>query len=181
MNITPDGETVRFKTGPESLFEAEKSGAKPNTVRILDAYEADLIRRNPPTKIIIHDQQESFTRTLSHIHLNYNVLGKVIAIFSWTNENKEDDTPAETCQVIEKPSIDERFAAITISNGTLALLQGIAHGRTMNMVIKELYEAYTGSRGSTFIPSNPPTTYTCCHRRGAGIPKAEHHCNVYDL
>jgi hypothetical protein len=40
----------------------------------------------------------------------------------------------------EETSIDERFAAITISNGTLALLQSIAHGRTMNMVIKELYE-----------------------------------------
>jgi hypothetical protein len=46
------------------------------------------------------------------------------------------DTP------IEEPSIDERFAAITISNGTLSLLQSIAHGRTMNIVIKELYEAY---------------------------------------
>jgi hypothetical protein len=42
----------------------------------------------------------------------------------------------------ETSSIDERFAAITISNGTLALLQSIAHGRTMNMVIKELYERY---------------------------------------
>jgi predicted transcriptional regulator YdeE len=41
-----------------------------------------------------------------------------------------------------KSSIDERFAAITISNSTLALLQSIAHGRTMNRVIKELYEAF---------------------------------------
>jgi hypothetical protein len=104
--------TVRFKTDPESLFEAEKSGAKPNTVRILDAYEADLIRCNPPTKIIIQHQQEIFQRTLTDINLNYNVLGKVIAIFSWTNESDKGNVseiiqPASIISSCEEPPLTE--------------------------------------------------------------------------
>ena len=96
MNISPDGMTVRFKTEPESLFEAEKSGAKQNTVRIMDVYEADQIRRKPPKKIFIQHQQEIFLRTLTHIHFNYNVLGKVIVIFSWTNEKHHHPIPGDT-------------------------------------------------------------------------------------
>jgi hypothetical protein len=223
MNLSPDGVTVRFKTAPEERFLAEKSGAKPNTVRIIDAYEADLIRHTPPTRIIIQNQQEVFIRTLTDIHLNYGILGKVLAIFSWIHEEHHHsmsehdldqeahihsmpyepgnyDLHAEEGNSKEEPSIDptrsleeqgslryeqtikistslrkkldsyrftkmydtfisellanyipsadkqqsidERFVAITISRGTLSLIQSIAHGRTMNKVIQELYEAY---------------------------------------
>lgn len=92
MSISPDGMTVRFITEPEGLFEAEKTGAKPNTVRLLDAFEADLIRRNPPTKIIIQHQQEVFLRDLTHIH-ETAVLGKFIVVFSWTNAPHQHTPP----------------------------------------------------------------------------------------
>jgi len=86
MNISPDGKTVRFKTEPEALFLAEKSGAKPNTVRIIDAYEVEQLRIHEPEKIIVQHQQEIILRTITHVYVSDMVLGKYIAIFSWTND-----------------------------------------------------------------------------------------------
>jgi hypothetical protein len=153
MNISYDGVTVSFKTEPEELFLAEKSGAKSNTVRILDLDEWKRINSRPPKKIIIQNQQEVFLRTLTHIYRAGVLLGKVIVIFSWTHEKHNQTIPeqdpdeiAHINSVSYEPSIDERFVAITISKGTFALLQSIAHGRTMNMLVKELYEAYMFQR-----------------------------------
>lgn len=128
MKISNDGKRVSFKTEPEELFLAEKSGAKSNTVRILDLEEWRLLKRYDPKKIIIQYQQEIFLRTLTNIHFGGMILGKVIAIFSW----RLQPTPSET---------DDAFTAVTISRNLLGLLQSIAHGRSMNMVIRELYEA----------------------------------------
>ena len=89
MSISHGGTTVRFKTEPEELFLAEKSGAKSNIVRILDASEADQIKQDPPKKIIIQHQQEVFLRTLTNICIAGEALGKVIVIFSWTNETEK--------------------------------------------------------------------------------------------
>lgn len=96
MDISPDGNIIRFKTKSKELFEVEKSGAKPNTVKILDVSEADRIRHTPPEKIIIQRQRETFFRTLTDINLDYNVLDKVIAIFSWTNKKHHHPTPNDT-------------------------------------------------------------------------------------
>jgi hypothetical protein len=174
MNISFDGVTVRFKTEPEELFLAEKSGAKPNTVRIIDKDEYEMLNTHTPKKIIIQYQEEIFSRTLTNLYFA-KLFGHVIVIFSWTHPKKHPESDhvhvmtkqdpysplshsmslnepgnhsdsVETCQSVEEPSIDKRFAAITISNGTLALLQSIAHGRTMNMVIRELYEAHIGNK-----------------------------------
>jgi hypothetical protein len=149
MNISPDGVTVHFKTEPEELFLAEKSGAKSNTVRILDLDDWKRINSSPPKKIIIQNQQEVILRTLTHICRAGVLLGKVIVIFSWTHEKQHHSTPEQDPYKIAhihsmpyEPSIDERFVAITISKGTLSLIQSIAHGRTMNKVIQELYERY---------------------------------------
>ena len=90
MNISYDGSTVSFKTEPEELFLAEKSGAKLNTVRILDVSEANQIKC-PPKKIIIQYQQEIFLRQLTHICIAGEALGKAIVIFSWANERAEDE------------------------------------------------------------------------------------------
>lgn len=95
MNISPDGMTVRFKTEPEELFEAEKSGAKPNTVRILDKYECEELEKKNPKKIIIQHQQEIFLRTITHIHVTKFFFGKTIVIFSWTNEKHQHPIPDE--------------------------------------------------------------------------------------
>jgi hypothetical protein len=142
MNISPDGVTVRFKTEPEELFLAEKSGAKSNTVRIIDNDEYEMLNAHTPKKIIIQYQEEIFLRILTNLHFA-KLFGKVIVIFSWTHEKPNQ---AHIHSVPYEPSIEERFTAITISKCTLALLQSIAHGRTMDMVIQELYERYMFQR-----------------------------------
>jgi len=140
MNINHDGTTVSFKTKPEELFEAEKSGAKPNTVRIIDAYEADQIKHDPPTKIIIQYEQEVFLRTLTHICIAGELFGKVIVIFSWQGNEKHN--PFKHIPGIDKQSSeDDRFTVVTVSRNLHRLLQSIAHGRSLNSVIQELYEA----------------------------------------
>ncbi|MEA1957589.1 MAG: hypothetical protein U9N01_04460 [Euryarchaeota archaeon] len=83
MNISPDGVTVRFKTVPEELFLAEKSGAKSNIVCILDADEYKQLRQREPQKIIIQHEQEIFLRTLTHVYVSDMILGKYLAVFSW--------------------------------------------------------------------------------------------------
>jgi hypothetical protein len=216
MNISHDGVTVRFKTEPEELFLAEKSGTKPNTVRIIDTDEYEMLNAHTPKKIIIQYQEEIFLRTLTNLHFA-KLFGKVIVIFSWTHEKHQpahihsmpyepgnykpcaeevdpDENPSmkqtlspeeqgshryeQTIKIStslrkkldsyryakmydtfisellanyihtadKQQSIDDTFAAITISKGTLALIQSIAHGRTMNKVIQELYERYRFQR-----------------------------------
>ena len=90
MNISYDGSTVSFKTEPEELFLAEKSGAKSNTVRILDVSEANQIKC-PPKKIVIQHGHELFLRQLTHICIAGEALGKAIVIFSWTHESKKKE------------------------------------------------------------------------------------------
>lgn len=173
MNISPDGVTVRFKTEPESLFEVEKSDAKPNTVRILDAYEADQIKRKHPTKIIIQYQREIFLRTITNIHLTPYFFGKVIAIFSWTNEEHhhtppiaiERDPYAHTMSINEgiEPSIAEgldRELQVTLDNlrGKLSL----------NELIRKMLDCYLAPHQHTmpedwysedpFVAKTAPTT-----------------------
>jgi hypothetical protein len=154
MKISHDGTTVSFKTEPEELFEAEKSGAKSNTVRILDASEADQIKC-PPKKILIQCGQEIFLRSLTHICIAGELLGKAIVIFSWQENEKHNPfkhipgideesnsthTPAEDGPSEPSP-LDDAFAAVTVSKNLRGLLQSIAHGRSINSVIQELYEA----------------------------------------
>lgn len=142
MKINYDRKTVSFKTEPEELFEAEKSGAKSNTVRILDAAEADRIKRDPPAKIIIQYDQEIFLRTLTNICEVGDMLGKVIVIFSWKPQPASNETDNLSSDVLTAPSLtDDAFAVVTVSKNLLGLLQSIAHGRSMNSVIQELYEA----------------------------------------
>lgn len=223
MNISPDGKTVRFKTEPKELFEVERSGAKPNTVRILNVYEANQIERESPTKIIIQNQKEAFLRTLTDIHFNYKVPGWIIAIFSWVNEqhhhtlsHEEQDPLAHTMSLDyseqvradteeirphvhpmhtfggepyedlptspillptaliadlmrnrrtktlpefiaellirydthHEKQVRDGFVEINISEQTLRQIQSIAHGRTLNMVIHELYERYLDAEES---------------------------------
>ena len=86
MNISYDGTSVSFKTEPEELFEAEKSGAKPNTVRIVDQDKYLRLVKANPKKIFIQHQQEIFLRTITHVHATEGVFGKVIVVISWRNE-----------------------------------------------------------------------------------------------
>lgn len=150
MNISPDGITVRFNTEPEELFLAEKSDKKSNTVRIIDHHEYQHLQKKLPLKIIIAHQHEIFLRTITHVYVSEMILGKYLAIFSWTNKNyhhpipheNEKDLCAHTMSIdAGEPTIDDKFTAITISKGTLAILQSIAHGRSMDSVIRQFCEA----------------------------------------
>jgi hypothetical protein len=96
MKISHDGTTVGFKTEPKELFEAEKSGAKPNTVRILDIDEYHQLRKANPKKIIVQYQQEIFLRTIINLHVTEGVFGKVIVVISWTNEKHHHQVQRET-------------------------------------------------------------------------------------
>jgi hypothetical protein len=96
MNISPDGVTVRFNTEPYELFEAEKSGAKPNTVRILDLNEYHQLRQANPQKIIIQHKQEIFLRTITHSYVTDIIFGKVIVVISWINEKHHHPILRET-------------------------------------------------------------------------------------
>lgn len=138
MNISVDGVTVRFKTEPEELFEAEKSGAKPNTVRILDAYEAGQIRRKPPTKIIIQHQQEIFLRTITNIHMTADFFGKVIAIFSWSNEIVRDPYAYTMGLDEQEPFPPLRYQAINVSLPLLKRLDAFRGEKTHDEVISKL-------------------------------------------
>jgi hypothetical protein len=263
MNISHDGTTVSFKTEPEELFLAEKSGAKPNTVRILDNDEYETLNMHPPKKITIRYQEERFSRTLTNLYFA-KLFGKVIVIFSWTNEehhhssitnasyahtmsigqldsventlprphsvllprslildlskhrrgrthaefisdllgahitSQEQTTPSiklaktrrcpdcggdlmntrpgefakcSICRTLfcldpgvetvpakeeamssKEPSIDKKFHAITISTQTLAILQDLAHGQSMDSVIIALHESYLNRKTSTWRP-----------------------------
>jgi hypothetical protein len=161
MKISPDGKTVSFKTEPKELFLAEKSGIKSNTVRILDIDEWLQLKEKDPKKIIIQCQQEIFLRTLSNIHFGGVILGKVIAIFSWRNEEEELDcestTYASSLDAIEL-STDEKFVCVTISRNLHHLLGSIAHGQSMNSIIQEIYEVWCYSRCAKNYSPHPPST-----------------------
>lgn len=115
MKIDHDGTTVTFKTEPEELFLAEKSGAKSNTVRFLDLDEWRLSKKSNPKKIIVQYKQEIFLRTLTSIYFGGVVLGKVLAIFSWQSNEKHN--PFKHIPGIDFkhiPSIDEQLNSIPI-------------------------------------------------------------------
>lgn len=52
----------------------------------------------------------------------------------------------------EEPSIDEKFHAITVSTQTLAILQDLAHGQSMDSAIRVLHESYLNRKISTWRP-----------------------------
>lgn len=107
MNISPDWLTVRFHTEPNELFEAEKSGAKPNTVRILDANEYRQLRQANPQKIIIQHEQEFFVRTITHIYVTDIIFEKVAVVISWINEKHHHPT-----SISEKPDIRDHTMSL---------------------------------------------------------------------
>jgi len=110
MNISPDGVTVRFTIiNDDALFNAEKSGAKSNTVRIIDQYDRERLRKQLPQKIIIQNRDEIFLRTLTNVYVSDRVLGKYLAVFSWANEKHHHHTAREneSCIGDHNLSIDE--------------------------------------------------------------------------
>ena len=152
MNISPDGVTVSFKTERESLFLAEKSGNKSNTVRIIDQYEYKQLKKSLPHKIMIRRQHEIFLRTLTHVYVSDMVLGQYIAIFSWTDEDhhhiistpSEDDPLAHDMRIDSvEPEIEALESKITLPTMLLADLDGYRGKDTYSALISKMLEAYT--------------------------------------
>lgn len=147
MNISYDGTTVSFKTEPEELFLAEKSGAKSNTVRILDKDEYRQLRKADPKKIIIQYQQEIFLRTLTNLHVTDDVFGKVIVVFSWTNEehnhtptiNIERDPYAHTMSLKEG---GESSIAEGLSRELQVTLDNLRGKLSLNGLIRKMLDCY---------------------------------------
>ena len=110
-------------------------------MRILDVSEANQIKC-PPKKIVIQHGQEVFLRQLTHICIAGEALGKAIVIFSWEPRPASSETDHLSTDVLTAPApTDDAFIAVTVSRNLHGLLQSIAHGRSTNSVIQELYEA----------------------------------------
>jgi len=175
MNISYDGVTVSFKTESEELFLAEKSGTKPNTVCILDYDEYKQLRKKNPNKIIIQYQQEIFLRTITNIHVTEGVFGKTIVVISWTNEKHHHQIPGEdendynpyahnlclskshqqsrtTGDLYAEPSSDETLMLIAISKGMLDTLTNVAQGRSIDKIIRDLYQLYLNKHAEEVGP-----------------------------
>lgn len=78
------------------FFRLEKSGKKPNTVRIMgyEEYtktvnvEAPINKIHITKKCLENDPQDSFERTLTDISHVGEVLGQVMMVFSWRHEEE---------------------------------------------------------------------------------------------
>lgn len=142
MNISPDGTTVRFKTATKELFEVEKSGAKSNTVRIIDAHEYLQISKKPPKKIVIQYKQEIILRVLSHVYVTDRIFGFYVAIFSWYQHLHS--TSIEEKQVNEMYPVDPplQIQAINISLPVFKRLNLYRGERTIDKFISDMLDDY---------------------------------------
>jgi len=152
MNVSVDGKTIRFKTESDALFNSEKSGAKPNTVRIIDAYDRDRIQEKLPEKIIVQHQQEIFMRTITHVYVSEQILGKYLAVFSWTNEKHhhpleadltDNDPEAHIMCPDQEPQIDTTQSTILLPRTQIHELIHLAGDRPLPELIASMLKAYT--------------------------------------
>jgi len=153
MNISPDGKTVSFKTiNDDALFNVEKSGAKPNTVRIIDQSDREKLRKQLPEKILIQGHDEIFLRTLTNIHVSEIILGKYLAVFSWTNTGHQhvisvpcnDDPLAHSMHIdLVEPEIKTLESGITLPRTLIADLDWYRGKDTYSAFISKMLIAYT--------------------------------------
>jgi len=151
MKISYDGKRVTLKTEHDDLFEAEKSGAKPNTVRIINSSDREELRKHLPQKILIQSQEEIFLRTLTNVYVSDKVLGKYLAVFSWTNEKhplytareNDSDPGAHIICTDEEPQIDMSQTAILIPRSLLIDLNRSRGDETLPAFISKLLESHT--------------------------------------
>jgi len=124
MKISYDRKTVTFKTIQDNLFEAEKSGTKANTVRIIDADELKQLKKQEPEKIIIQHNQEIISRILTHVFVSEEILGKYLAVFSWNQ-------------------IDMSQSAILLPRTLIHRLIGLAGNRPLPEFIASMVNLYS--------------------------------------
>lgn len=88
MRIAND--TVYFFSLPD-MYEREADGRKPNTVRWLNALELVELEKQRPKQINIRnviDDLPGITRTLTDVHIDGEVLGSTLVIFSFDKGEK---------------------------------------------------------------------------------------------
>jgi hypothetical protein len=91
MRVADDGTTIIFRSTSE-WFELERSGLKPNTIRLLDKAEYDLLTIADCRKVrIAHvdDAYPPFTRDITFAGRLDWVLGKVLYMVCWTARVEE--------------------------------------------------------------------------------------------
>lgn len=79
------GNRVYF-TAERKWFDAERSGEKPNTVRLMDDREWAEIQAADLTGVVIAFDERTFTRRLTGIFDLGPLLGKHLVIFCWEPE-----------------------------------------------------------------------------------------------
>jgi len=80
-----EGDTIIFRSAP-NWYEVEKSGEKPNTLRLLDWHEVTEIAGTDLRKVRIekNDGKESFTRPVGRIFNLEPLLGKTLVMVCWS-------------------------------------------------------------------------------------------------
>jgi len=150
MKISYDGKRVTLKTEHDDLFEAEKSGAKPNTVRIIDADEYKQLKKHKPKKIIIQHQQEIFVRTITYVYVSEQILGKYLTIFSWNPSPKshpeleatDHGFEAHTIGLDQEPQIDLTQSSILLPRTLIHELIDLAGDRPLPELIASMLNEY---------------------------------------
>ena len=80
-----EGDTIIFRSAA-AWYEVEKSGEKPNTLRLLDYHEVTEIAGTALRKIRIEraDGTETFTRPIGRIFNLEPLLGKTLVMVCWS-------------------------------------------------------------------------------------------------
>ena len=81
--------TVVFRS-TSKMYALEKSGKRPNTVRLLDRDDVEdlLLGKSEPSYIVIRNSvtEQQFERELTNISVIGELCGKTIVVFSWRHE-----------------------------------------------------------------------------------------------
>jgi hypothetical protein len=90
------GDTIYFRSKVVD-FDSERHGDKPNTVRVLEKYEADMVidlwydeKLNYIEISDAMDENEKFRRWLTDISRVGEIAGHVLVVFSWKHEEGGD-------------------------------------------------------------------------------------------
>ena len=92
MEYLATGEPIiTFKCGSK-VYDAEESGIKSNTVRILTSTERTLMFKDEPQRIKIKDEvvDRSFMRELTDIRFLDTFMNHHLYVFSWKHEPEKE-------------------------------------------------------------------------------------------
>ena len=87
-----EGDTVIFQSAP-TIYEQERDGVKPNTTRIIEAEEWQILIGNYPHRIRIFSNfqysEHYFERKITNIMELWKMFDKVVITISWQHVTEE--------------------------------------------------------------------------------------------